>query len=32
MIGKAVTVTVDRVVGTYHPEHPDYIIQSIMDI
>lgn len=23
MIGKTVTVTVDRAMGTYHPEHPD---------
>ena len=23
MIGKTVTVTVDRPMGTYHPEHPD---------
>lgn len=23
MIGKIVTVTVDRAMGTYHPEHPD---------
>ncbi len=23
MIGKIVTVTVDRALGTYHPKHPD---------
>jgi hypothetical protein len=23
MIGKTVTVTLDRAMGTYHPEHPD---------
>lgn len=23
MIGEIVTVTVDRAMGTYHPEHPD---------
>lgn len=23
MIGKIVTVTVDRAMGTYHPKHPD---------
>lgn len=23
MIGKTVTVTIDRPLGTYHPEHPD---------
>jgi inorganic pyrophosphatase len=23
MIGDSVTVTVDRAMGTYHPEHPD---------
>ena len=23
MLGKTVTVTVDRPLGTYHPEHPD---------
>ena len=23
MIGKTVTVTVDRMMGTYHPEHPE---------
>lgn len=23
MLGKIVTVTVDRAMGTYHPEHPD---------
>lgn len=23
MLGKMVTVTVDRAMGTYHPEHPD---------
>lgn len=23
MIGKTVTVTVDRAMGTYHPKHPD---------
>lgn len=23
MIGKIVTVTVDRAMGSYHPEHPD---------
>ena len=25
MIGKTVTVTVDRAMGTYHPNHPDIL-------
>lgn len=25
MLGKVVTVTVDRPIGTYHPNHPDMI-------
>ncbi len=25
MIGKIVTVTVDRAMGTYHPNHPDML-------
>lgn len=24
MVGNIVTVTVDRAMGTYHPEHPDF--------
>lgn len=30
VIGRTVTVTVDRPLGSYHPEHNDMYYQSIM--
>ncbi len=32
VIGKTVTVTVDRPMGSYHPKHKECIIRSTMVI
>lgn len=32
MIGQAVTVTVDRPLGSYHPKHPDIYYSVIPNL